>query len=458
MPTQRVEIEGVKLDQAAEKFLSSKGKSTATAYGICLRRFQVFYGKGLGEYVSEIERQSKENEGKPLVERTRPGEDTARDFIAWHQANGYSNKATRLSMAALQNGLKFYGLSLSWGFIELPPNRTMPQNGKHSWTLDEMRQLVEAAEYLRDKAIILTAFQTGLGVSDIVNLNYGEVRRDLEAGTLPLMLHIHRQKTGVEFRTFLGRDSVAMLREYLKSRGPLQNDDPLFTMLGSTRRITREAIERQLRTIQPKLPFLLDLSDDNGCYNPGRPHSLRSAFRSRLTGKMADTLIEFMLGHDIGEEKRAYLNLPVEELRELYSNYEVLLKIEKTSREEAEEKTPQPLAPEAMAQISKLEASTLNLVGENTDFKQRVQDLELNELKVRNQTQDREAKLQGEVDALKKEVEYIRDIAVQMIGKYRVLKDVAPAVWEEIERKTVSGEILNEARELEKEAGKNRRG
>ena len=165
-------------------------------------------------------------------------------------------------------------------------------------------------------------------------------------------------------------------------------------------------------------------------------------------------MIEFMMGHEIGAEKRAYLNMPVEELRELYGNYEYLLKIEKTSREEAEEKTPQPLPPEAMAKISRLEASTLNLVGENTDFKQRVDELRVQDLEMKTKTQD----LQGEVDALKTEVEYIRDITVQMVGKYRVLKEIAPQVWEETERRTVPAEELKKARELEKEAGEESQG
>jgi len=46
-----------------------------------------------------------------------------------------------------------------------------------------------------------------------------------------------------------------------------------------------------------------------------------------------------------------------------------------------------------------------------------------------------------EVDTLRNEVEYIRDIALQMVNKYRTLKDIAPEVWEEVERKTVRAEV-----------------
>jgi site-specific recombinase XerD len=378
MPRARARIEDVSLDEVAEKFLSSKKESTSASYRSCLKRFSLFYGK-MGDYITEIEKQTHENEGKSLVNRTRPGEDVARNYINWLRDNGYSNKAILQSMAALQNCLKFYGITLSWSFIETPPNRPMSQNEKYPWTLQEMKQLVDICEYLRDKAMILVAFQSGLGVSDLVALNYGDVRKELEAGTLPLMLHIFRQKTGVEFRTFLGRDAALMVRQYLKSRGSLADDDPLFTMLGSQERVTKAAFQRQLRALAPKLPFILntgDLDNGDGTFNPARPHSLRSAFRSRLTGKMDGTLIEFLLGHNIGEEKKAYLNLPVEELREIYASYEHLLAVEKTSKDELTERQGKEKIPEqALKRIQTLEATVNGLAQQNTLFQNEVNTL-----------------------------------------------------------------------------------
>jgi len=440
LPKGKVDLKWVTLDKSAMKFLESKGEKTRRAYKNCLKRFTFFSPEGLGAYITLIESQIRENASRPLVDRVRPGEDVARAFVRWHEENGYAPKATRQSMSALQNFLKYYGISLSWSFIKLPPANPMEVNAKHEWTLEEMKIFVDVQDTMRDKAMVALIFQSGLSIGDAVGLNYGDVRRELEAGKQPLMIHLYRQKTGVDYRTFIGRDAVKLLGEYLKSRIPLEDGDPVFTKLGTSKRVTITAFEMKLRRLAPKLPFLPDDDGVNG-YTSVRPHSLRSAFRSRLTGKMSDTLIEFFMGHDIGAEKRAYLNMPVEELRELYGNYEYLLKIEKTSKEETEEKNPKLLPPEAMAQISKLEASMVNLVGENTDFKQRVDELRVQDLEMKTKAQD----LQGEVDALRKEVEYIRDIAVQLVNKYRVLKEVAPAVWEEVERKTVPDEELREA-------------
>ena len=47
-------------------------------------------------------------------------------------------------IAALQNALKYYEIAVSFDFIELPPARTLSENAKHQWTLDEMRQFARA--------------------------------------------------------------------------------------------------------------------------------------------------------------------------------------------------------------------------------------------------------------------------------------------------------------------------
>lgn len=45
-------------------------------------------------------------------------------------------------------------------------------------------------------------------------------------------------------------------------------------------------------------------------------------------------------------------------------------------------------------------------------------------------------RLQGEVAELRGEVAYVLDIANQMVSKYRILKDIAPETWKEIEERT----------------------
>ena len=72
-------------------------------------------------------------------------------------------------------------------------------------------------------------------------------------------------------------------------------------------------------------------------FNPCRPHSLRAAFKSKLINKISDELIDFWMGHELGSTKDAYLNMPTEELCELYMDAEKHLAIERTSRDELTE-------------------------------------------------------------------------------------------------------------------------
>ena len=369
MPKSKVDLSGVHLGDVPQRFLDSKKPTTGKSYEKCLKRFEYFYKAELKSFIHEIEEEMKHNQGLPLAERVRPGEEVIRGFIAWHKEVSYSNNSTRQSIACLQNFLKFYGITMSSDFIELPPARPMRQNAKHMWTLEEMRQFVDVARYLRDKCFIVISFQSGLGVGDIVELNYEDVKRGLDENKLPLLLHLYRKKTDVEHKTFLGRDAVSYLREYLKTRGSLKGDDPLFTMLGGSRRVTENAIQRMLRKYAKKLDFILEEDLKNG-YNPARSHSLRSAFRSRLTGKMDGTLIEFFMGKLV-EDRKTYINMPNEELAELYANYEHLLTIEKTSREELEDRAPRALPEEALKHIKNVETTVSTLSQKNTSLERR---------------------------------------------------------------------------------------
>ena len=131
-----------------------------------------------------------------------------------------------------------------------------------------------------------------------------------------------------------------------------------------TRRLSVGAVQAKFREFAENLSFIKDHELEG--YNPCRPHSLRSAFRSRLTGKTDPDLIEFFMGHAIGGVKRAYLNLPIDELRELYSNScEPFLATEKTSKDELIERKVIKIPPETEERIKHLEARLTKLIVEN---------------------------------------------------------------------------------------------
>ena len=337
----------VEFESEIQEYLNlKKSKSTVNAYSSAyanfLEYYQGKYGKdaGFSHFLDRIFEELK----KDQRDRKRIIEIEMSQFIDYLKDKKLSNNSIRLYFAALQNFFKYKGVVVSMSFINVPPpsEKTVNGeeiNGKHEWKIGQVKKFVDAATSYRDKAIITCIFQSGLGVKEICRLNYGHVKDELEAGILPICLELRRQKTNIKFKTFFGRDAVHFLKLYLATRGDLKSEDPLFIKernRGEEVRMNDNAIEDVFLNIARGMDFIKQNGND-GSYNPARPHSLRAAFNSRLIGKIDQDLREFWMGHAIGAVARAYLNMPTEDMRQLYMGAETYLKIEMTSREAQEQ-------------------------------------------------------------------------------------------------------------------------
>jgi integrase len=327
------------------------------------RSFLNFYHKkyGINTVFNHFLDRVYEEFKKPMREQKRIAEIELSEFVEYLKDEGKSNNSIRLYFTAIQNFLKYEQVTVSMSFIGNMPHQVEKKiNGKHEWKIGQIKEFVDAAQSYRDKAIILCMFQSGLAVNGICEPNYGDIQEEFEKAVLPLCLHLVRKKTGVEFKTFFGRDAVKYLRLYLATRKDLKPKSPLFTkqrVQGGEARITTSAIQ-SFSEIAKDLPFI----EQNDGFNPARSHSLRAAFNSRLIGKIDETLREFWMGHAIGAVSRAYLNMPTEELRRLYMTAEGLLKIERSSSEEIEERGKEvkvPVEVEEKIKILKSEVGTL---------------------------------------------------------------------------------------------------
>lgn len=326
-------------EDPVEEYLTLKGKKTAQIYRTGLSRFLTYYQSKHGKdanFKHFLDRIFEELNKDPS-EQKRVAEIEISGFIDSLKDQKLSNNSIRLYFASVQNYLKYKHVIVSMSFIAVPPPTEKKENGKHEWKIEQIKEFVDTASSYRDKAIILCMFQSGLGVNEICNLNYGDVQAELDEGILPICLKLVRQKTHVEFKTFFGRDAVKYLKLYLATRTELKPDDPLFIkerIRKDDYRITPELIQQSFSEIAKNVNFI---KLKNDAYNPARPHSLRAAFNSRLIGKIDETLREFWMGHAIGGVAKAYLTMPTEDLRKLYMTAEEFLKIERSSRDELDE-------------------------------------------------------------------------------------------------------------------------
>lgn len=241
----------------------------------------------------------------------------------------------------------------------------------------DVKRLLDHTRSPRDRAIILTLFQGGLDVSTLCDLKYGDVAEGLSRGDRPLKLELYRPKTRTEFYTFIGRDAVDAIRAYLndlKARGiEPDHNTPLFLKEGhkalKVLGIETHLIQLMMRQLAVKSGLVG--KDMNGRdFNPVGPHALRGSFGSILTNKgVPDTVVDFFLGHEIGEMAEAYKRVKFEELKRIYLENERHLSI--SAGGELEEK----LRAEIDGKNRQLQALVNGLAVENMSLKTQMREL-----------------------------------------------------------------------------------
>jgi len=217
------------------------------------------------------------------------------------------------------------------GNLHLPTPRKLKENFRRFLSAQDVKRMIDVCERLRDRAIILCAFQGGLGMKELISLNYGDVAEGLEKGEVPLTLHLVREKEGIEYYTFLGEDAVDTLRCYIKLRRKgsrylspenITHDSPLFISESNRRRKERvrayeSGINRAMQAVALKAGLISE-GEKRRTINTAGIHALRASFSTILRDQgVPSDYVEEMLGHRLPYEG-AYMRPTVKQLREAY--------------------------------------------------------------------------------------------------------------------------------------------
>jgi integrase len=287
-------------DEVAE-FLSVLKVGSRGVYAAGLKLFQQYYSsKGsVGDFLDCVEREWF----LPRHAKRRIAIDILNGFAAWLQDRGYAPKTIRVYVGSVQSLAKYYDIPISLRYVNLPP--ATPVNRKHPWTLAEVGEFVAAMDKPMCRSIAASILQSGLSISDLLALTYGDVKEEFEKGITPLCLDLIRKKTGVQFITFLGSWSVKLLKEHLANR-KMEDETPVYNVSARTvHAYFRQATKKFAGAFKGR--------------NPYSPHSLRAAFRTFLSDHKVDPLyIEYWMGHKIPEQLRAYINKSRESWRQTY--------------------------------------------------------------------------------------------------------------------------------------------
>jgi len=332
-----------------KKWLIGKAKETKKVYLIALNIYCKYRGLNPKQLIDEIEEDRK----KPRRERGEV-EFKLKEFHEWLLnekdkmqggwkprkvgKKGISPKRANMIVNTIRSFYKTNGFPVL--NLKLPKAPPLKKNHKLTLRAEHVKKLVDHAPTIRDKAIILMLFQSGMDVSTLISLNYGDVARGLEDNECPLAIHVVRKKAGIEYTTFMGRDAIDALKAYLNKRrqkqGNIKYNEPLFVKereLNGDKRITRNAIDKMLKQVAFLSGIVSKEEMENADMNPCRPHALRGAFSTimKLQG-VNNEIVEYWMGHAIPYES-AYMIPQEEELRRIYAEHEEVLSINRATEQ-----------------------------------------------------------------------------------------------------------------------------
>ena len=296
---------------STEEFLESFGPGTKTVYKTGIKVFEEFYrSAGLGDSIDDFLDAVEEDMRKSRREKQHIDRKVLRDFVKWLEKHDYSPKTIKAYVSAVQSYANYYGIHISTRYIRIP--EPIPISDKFPWTTDKVYEFVNLISNQTVRTIAVIIFQSGLSVSDVLNLTWGKIKDEFNRKIVPLCLDVYRSKTKVHFMTFIGKWGFNVLKEYLKGKR-LLSDDKLFD-------ISQRLINYHFQVATKKW-----IGEYRG-FSPCRPHSLRVAFKTILSQAGAPyDIIEFFMGHKLPEHIRVYHSRTRDGWREIYAKYEPYL-------------------------------------------------------------------------------------------------------------------------------------
>jgi hypothetical protein len=246
--------------------------------------------------------------------------DIVRSFSA-HIKPDYAPLTVKNRLVAVKSFLHYWRVAVD---VELPKRACVIYHNR-DLTREEVRQVLTHASP-RDRVIWLVMVEAGMRGQTAVDLKYWQIKEDFEKGVTPMriMLPAAALKDHVGDRwTFIGEDGAGELKEYLKPRLPLKDDDYVFASERQGRvkgeQFSAASLSVKFNRVTHKLR--MDQSRD-GKPKSVRMHGLRKYFRNNM--KAEEAYREFWMGHSLGVDAHYITRDPEVHRREYARGYEHL--------------------------------------------------------------------------------------------------------------------------------------
>lgn len=155
-------------------------------------------------------------------------------------------------------------------------------NARPNLTKEEIQTLLDVCKSFKFKAIILTQVSSGLSVADVVTLRIKDFTDGIHnvEDTRLCRLTLSRNKTDVQFTTFLSDEAITAIEKYLEfERINPQPEEPLFSRYkAGGKPITTNGIQESYRVFNR----LAGWKPEKGKYRKATSHMMRKFFNTQL--------------------------------------------------------------------------------------------------------------------------------------------------------------------------------
>lgn len=187
-------------------------------------------------------------------------------------------------------------------------------------TKEEIRLLIDSCKTVKEKAIILTQFSSGLSNSDVVQLTVGQFKNGIDENNI-CKIKMRRRKNENEFVTFLSPEAVEAIQSYLRvERENLDDSQPLFTKFKSS---NTPMMPIAIVHTYARLCDALGWSKEGNAFRKITGHMGRKWLKTNLTNAgMPREPLETLLGHQIknGTDDNYYM-MNENHLKSIYLKY-----------------------------------------------------------------------------------------------------------------------------------------
>lgn len=210
---------------------------------------------------------------------------------------------------------------------------------------EEIKRILQNAD-MRDRTFFLMMVESGLRPNTLVQLRYKHIKKDFETGTTPMMIELPSEllKDRVEARwTFIGEDAYKTLKEYLKPKLPLENEDLIFTPERSDVKhphLMPQTFTNKFRKIALKLG--ISETEEKGKPRQVRLYGLRKFFMNNVRYEGFDhTFKEFWMCHQTTQTHYVSRDPEIhrEEYSKVYENLRIYKSIDSAQANKIEEQS-----------------------------------------------------------------------------------------------------------------------